>query len=140
MSELPSGTVTFLFTDIEGSTRLWQEQPEAMAISHARHDEILRDAIESNHGYVFQIVGDSFSAAFHNAIDGLRAVLVAQRGLGRNTRPHRIAYWHRRNIARWQIRRLRHHRIHTTSDVCRAWWANAAHANHVRVIAECFAR
>ncbi|MCX6059410.1 MAG: hypothetical protein NTW69_14815 [Chloroflexi bacterium] len=81
MSELPSGTVTFLFTDIEGSTRLWQEQPEAMAISHARHDEILRDVIESNHGYVFQIVGDSFSAAFHNAIDGLRAVLTAQRGL-----------------------------------------------------------
>jgi class 3 adenylate cyclase len=81
MSELPSGTVTFLFTDIEGSTRLWQEQPEAMAISHARHDEILRDAIESNHGYVFQIVGDSFSAAFHNAMDGLRAVLAAQRGL-----------------------------------------------------------
>ena len=52
-----------------------------MAISHARHDEILRDVIESNHGYVFQIVGDSFSAAFHNAIDGLRAVLTAQRGL-----------------------------------------------------------
>ncbi len=78
---LPSGTVTFLFTDIEGSTRLWQEQPEAMAIAHARHDEILRNAIESNHGYIFQIVGDSFSAAFHNAIDGLRAVLAAQRGL-----------------------------------------------------------
>src|SRR5512139_1191104 len=80
-SNLPSGTVTFLFTDIEGSTRLWQEQPQAMAISHARHNEILRDAIESNHGYVFQIIGDSFSAAFHNAPDGLRAVLSAQRGL-----------------------------------------------------------
>ena len=74
-SNLPSGTVTFLFTDIEGSTRLWQEKPKAMAISHARHDEILREAIESNHGYIFQIVGDSFSAAFHNAGDGLRAVL-----------------------------------------------------------------
>ena len=80
-SNLPSGTVTFLFTDIEGSTRLWQEKPEAMAISHARHDEILREAIESNHGYIFQIVGDSFSAAFHNAGDGLRAVLSAQRVL-----------------------------------------------------------
>jgi class 3 adenylate cyclase len=80
-NHLPSGTVTFLFTDIEGSTKLWQEQPEAMAISHVRHDEILREAIESNHGYVFQIVGDSFSAAFHNAIDGLRTVLSAQRGL-----------------------------------------------------------
>src|SRR5512141_2935519 len=81
MSELPSGTVTFLFTDIEGSTKLWQEQPEAMASAHARHDEILRTAIESNHGYIFQIVGDSFSAAFHTAMDGLRAALAAQRGL-----------------------------------------------------------
>jgi predicted ATPase/class 3 adenylate cyclase len=81
MNKLPSGTVTFLFTDIEGSTKLWQEQPEAMAVSHARHDDILRTAIESNHGYVFQIVGDSFSAAFHNAIDGLRAVLASQRAL-----------------------------------------------------------
>ncbi len=61
-SNLPSGTVTFLFTDIEGSTRLWQEKPEAMSVAHARHDAILREAIESNHGYIFQIVGDSFSA------------------------------------------------------------------------------
>jgi len=83
VTNLPSGTVTFLFTDIEGSTRLWQEQPEAMSIAHARHDTILREAIESNHGYVFQIVGDSFSAAFHNAIDGLHAALAAQRGLAR---------------------------------------------------------
>ena len=75
---LPSGTVTFLFTDIEGSTRLWQENPEAMSVAHAQHDAILREAIESNHGYVFQIVGDSFSGAFHTAIDGLRAALAAQ--------------------------------------------------------------
>jgi predicted ATPase/class 3 adenylate cyclase len=81
MIMLPSGTVTFLFTDIEGSTRLWQEHPEAMSLAHARHDEILRQAIESNNGYIFQIVGDSFSAAFHNAMDGLHAVLSAQRGL-----------------------------------------------------------
>jgi predicted ATPase/class 3 adenylate cyclase len=80
-TQLPSGTVTFLFTDIEGSTRLWQEKPEAMASSHARHNEILRQAIEANHGYVFQITGDSFSAAFHSAPDGLRAALAAQRGL-----------------------------------------------------------
>ena len=79
MHNLPTGTVTFLFTDIEGSTRLWQEEPEAMSVAHARHDEILREAIESNHGYVFQIIGDSFSAAFHNAVDGLNAALKAQR-------------------------------------------------------------
>ena len=81
MDEFPSGTVTFLFTDIEESTRLWQEQPEVMSIAHRRHDEILREAIESNNGHIFQIVGDSFSAAFRNAIDGLRAALSAQRAL-----------------------------------------------------------
>ena len=80
-SNYPSGTVTFLFTDIQGSTRLWQEKPQAMSVSHERHDAILRAAIESNHGHIFQIVGDSFSAAFHNAMDGLKAVLAAQRGL-----------------------------------------------------------
>jgi predicted ATPase/class 3 adenylate cyclase len=78
---LPSGTVTFLFTDIEGSTRLWREQPEAMASAHAQHNAILREAIESNNGYIFQIVADSFSAAFHNTVDALRAVLSAQRKL-----------------------------------------------------------
>ena len=83
--ELPTGTVTFLFTDIEGSTRLWQEKPEAMAIAHARHDAILRETIAAHNGYVFQIVGDSFSAAFHNALDGLLAVLAAQRALHQAT-------------------------------------------------------
>jgi len=80
-TNLPTGTVTFLFTDIEGSTRLWQEQPQAMAVSHERHDAILRQAIESQHGYVLEIVGDAFAAAFHNAMDGLQAALSAQRSL-----------------------------------------------------------
>lgn len=80
-TNLPTGTVTFLFTDIEGSTRLWQEQPQAMAISHERHDAILRQAIESQNGYVMEIVGDAFAAAFHTALDGLQAALAAQRSL-----------------------------------------------------------
>ncbi len=80
-SHLPSGTVTFLFTDIEGSTRLWQEMPRAMAASHSRHDAIVRAAIEAHSGHIFRVVGDSFSAAFHKAIDGLRAALAAQQGL-----------------------------------------------------------
>ncbi len=50
VSELPSGTVTFLFTDVEGSTRLWEEHPEAMRPALARHDEIVRDAIEAHDG------------------------------------------------------------------------------------------
>lgn len=73
--------MTFLFTDIEDSTRLWQEQPDAMSHAHALHDKILREAVEANHGYVFQIVGDSFSVAFHNAQDALVATLTAQRAL-----------------------------------------------------------
>lgn len=85
MGRLPTGTVTFLFTDIEDSTRLWQEQPEAMAQAHALHDQILHEAMEANHGYVFQIVGDSFSVAFHNARDGLQAALQAQQVLTRLT-------------------------------------------------------
>lgn len=80
-TQLPTGTVTFLFTDIEGSTTLWQEKPAAMSIANAQHDAILRHAIESSHGYVFQVVGDSFAAAFHNAGDGLRAAVMAQRNL-----------------------------------------------------------
>ncbi len=58
MSNLPSGTVTFLFTDIEGSTKLAQEHPDEMPVLLAHHNEILNQAIEKNNGYVFQIVGD----------------------------------------------------------------------------------
>jgi predicted ATPase/class 3 adenylate cyclase len=81
MDKLPSGTVTFLFTDIEDSTRLWQEQPAAMSRAHTLHDMILQEAVDANHGYVFQIVGDSFSVAFHTAMDGLNTALAAHREL-----------------------------------------------------------
>ena len=50
MAELPSGTVTFLFTDLEVSTRLWEQEPEAMREALARHDEILRTAVEAHDG------------------------------------------------------------------------------------------
>lgn len=82
MSQLPSGTVTFLFTDIEGSTGLWQQHPAAMPDTLARHHAIMRKAIESNSGYVFQIVGDGFYAAFATACDAVNAALAAQRALG----------------------------------------------------------
>jgi class 3 adenylate cyclase len=80
-SEIPSETLTFLFTDIEGSTRLSQIHPHAMSMMLARHHAILRTAIESHHGHTFQIVGDSFCAAFHNALDALNAALDGQRNL-----------------------------------------------------------
>ena len=77
----PTGTVTFLFTDIEGSTRLSQQYPEAMPALFARHDQILRETIEAHDGIVFQITGDSFSAAFQSASAALSAALAAQRAL-----------------------------------------------------------
>ena len=78
MSELSSGTVTFLFTDVEGSTRLWEEYPDAMKEALARHDEILRDAIASHHGYVVKGRGDGVHAAFATADAALRAAMDAQ--------------------------------------------------------------
>src|SRR5438105_13007385 len=81
MSNPPSGTVTFLFTDIEGSTARWEEHPDAMRAALARHDAILREAIEANGGYVFKTMGDAFCAAFPTALQALQAALQAQRAL-----------------------------------------------------------
>src|SRR5215210_2293074 len=81
MSNLPSGTVTFLFTDIEGSTKLAREYPETWEPTRGRHHAILQEAIEANNGYVFQVIGDAFCAAFHTAGDALKAALQAQQHL-----------------------------------------------------------
>lgn len=87
MSGAPSGTVTLLFTDVEGSTRLWDAEREAMAVALRRHDEIMRGAIEQAGGYVFKTVGDSFCAAFSAARAGLEAALTAQRTLAEQSWP-----------------------------------------------------
>src|SRR5215510_13256866 len=81
MTSNPSGTVTFLFTDIENSTQLARENPRAWEAAQARHHAILREAIESNNGYVFQVIGDAFCAAFHKAGEALRAAIKAQQDL-----------------------------------------------------------
>jgi class 3 adenylate cyclase len=81
MAVLPTGTVTFLFTDIEGSTRLWERDASAMKSALVRHDEILKEAIETNGGFVFKSVGDAFCAAFSNVSDALEAAISAQRAL-----------------------------------------------------------
>ena len=80
-AHLPSGTVTFLFTDIEGSTKLAQQYPDKMPALLARHHEILNRSIQTNHGYTFQVVGDSFAVAFHSARDALNTAVNAQRDL-----------------------------------------------------------
>ncbi len=81
MPERPTGTVTFLFTDIQGSAKLWEQYPEAMRDALARHDALVRHAIESHGGYVFKTMGDSFCSAFTTAPDALAAALSAQRAL-----------------------------------------------------------
>ena len=80
-TNIPSGTVTYLFTDIEGSTKLAQEHPNKWESLRERHHAILQSAMDAHNGYVFQIIGDAFCAAFHTAKDGLNAALDAQRRL-----------------------------------------------------------
>jgi class 3 adenylate cyclase len=81
MGDLPSGTVTFLFTDLEGSTRLWEEDPDAMRVAVARHDVLLEDAISRHAGVVFSRMGDGMAAAFASAPQGIAAAVDAQLAL-----------------------------------------------------------
>ena len=81
MPSPPTGPVTFLSTDIEGSTRLWEGQPEAMQTALAFHDALMRRAIEAHGGYIFKTAGDAFFAAFAIAHDALAAAVAAQRAL-----------------------------------------------------------
>jgi class 3 adenylate cyclase len=82
---LPAGTVTFVLTDIEGSTRLWESEPEAMAEAVPMHYRLLSDAIGRHGGVrpVEQGEGDSMVAAFSRASDAVAAALEAQRSLAR---------------------------------------------------------
>jgi serine phosphatase RsbU (regulator of sigma subunit)/class 3 adenylate cyclase len=76
-TSLPTGTVTFLFTDIEGSTQLWERHPDAMRLALARHDALLRQAIETRGGQIFAAFGDGFGAAFVTAPAALAAAVAA---------------------------------------------------------------
>jgi len=77
----PSGTITFLFTDIEGSTRRWERDRIAMDAALERHDQILREAVEARGGYVFKTVGDEFCCAFPKATAAVDAAIAIQAGL-----------------------------------------------------------
>ena len=81
MAELPSGTVTFLFTDLEQSTRLWEDNPDAMHGALARHDEIVRSAIVEHDGQIVKPTGDGFHAAFADASRAIDAAVAAQLAL-----------------------------------------------------------
>src|SRR5690242_17853985 len=71
--QVPSGVTTFLFTDIEGSTRLWEQEPEKMPLALARHDGIVRAAIERHRGQVVKMSGDGVHAAFGDPADAVCA-------------------------------------------------------------------
>ena len=90
MADLPTVTRSFLFTDIEGSTRRWEAFPAAMRAALARHDGLLRAAIEDHGGTVFKTVGDAFCAVFANAADALVAAVAAQRALAAEPWPDEI--------------------------------------------------
>ncbi len=81
MAARPTGTVTFLFTDVEASTRRWEEHPDAMKDAMARHDSVVRGAIETNGGSVFTTAGDEFCAAFSSPQKAIEAAVTAQLGL-----------------------------------------------------------
>ena len=81
MTKPPSGQVTFLFTDIEGSTKLAQQFPDILHSALEKHHKILFEAIESNNGFVFKIIGDAFCAAFENSNNAVKASHDAQRKL-----------------------------------------------------------
>ena len=81
MTTLPSGTVTFLFTDVEGSTRLWQADPSAMRLAIERHLNLLEEAVSARGGVHFKTVGDAIQAAFPTADTALAATVAAQQSL-----------------------------------------------------------
>src|SRR5579863_4546900 len=83
LTALPTGKVTFLFSDIEGSTRRWEAHAEAMTAVVARHEQVVSEAIVRRGGYVFKLVGDAFCAAFQSAPDAIAAAIDAQRALAK---------------------------------------------------------
>ena len=87
MPDLPSGTVTILFTDIEGSTRLLQQLGEKYATLIAEHNQLLREASETNNGRVMGLEGDSFFVVFPRALDAINAVVQSQRALAAHAWP-----------------------------------------------------
>ena len=93
-TETASRTLTFLFTDVEGSTQLWEHHQHAMKDALERHDSILRGAIQGTRGQVVKTIGDGFMAVFDSAVDGVCATPgrpAGPRRRARGARPARSA-------------------------------------------------
>ena len=109
MTPLPSGTVTFLFTDLEGSTGKWEKHPDAMRDALARHDAILRETVEAHDGHVVKSTGDGIHAVFASAPNAVLAATDVARGVFLRdvgcrhrpaSRPHRDPHRHQRRARR----------------------------------------
>src|SRR5437660_692626 len=81
MTDLPTGTATFLFTDIEGSTTRWEHHPQAMREVIARHDALLRSVISAHGGFVFKMMGDAVYAVFAVPGDAIAAAVAVQQAI-----------------------------------------------------------
>ncbi len=90
MPDWPTGTITFLFTDIEGSTARWERHPEIMRAAVARHDELLHSLMAAHGGIVFKTVGDAFYAVFTAVSDALHAALAVQRAVAAEIWPEEV--------------------------------------------------
>src|SRR5258706_15561308 len=82
-TKLPFGTITFLFTDVEASTQLWENHPQAMRAALAQHDAILRETIETNTGHLIKSTGDGALAGFATPSNAVEATLPSNRGFHR---------------------------------------------------------
>ena len=82
--------MTFVFTDIADSTRLWDAHAGAMSVALARHDEIVRDAVSTHDGHIFSTGGDGFGAAFSRSVDAVAAAVGIQRAIAAEPWPHDV--------------------------------------------------
>jgi len=89
--QVSSGVTTLLFTDIEGSTHLWEQEGERMSRALAAHDILSRAAVEGNHGVIVKMTGDGMYAAFGDPLQALNATVMLQQSLGDPTQTHGIA-------------------------------------------------
>ncbi len=137
MLDLPTGTVTFLFTDIEGSTRRWEHHPEAMRRALARHDTLLRQVITAHGGVVFKMVGDAVYAAFAMAADAVAAALAAQRAVmaeeWSEVAPHRCCAAARERLLRSPSQ------PRCPPALSGLWWPDPALIGHRRAGPQCLA-
>ena len=98
MPHPPTGTVSFVFTDIEGSVTLWERHPDAMRLALARHNAVLREVIGAHSGFIFKTVGDAFCAAFATASDALAAATDAILRAPKLAAPGSFARWASRPV------------------------------------------